>query len=69
VAPEAADALGGHPVVVVEDVAPGPIAGAAQALGGADDVGEEHGGEHPVGWGLGRLHAQTMSMGPSPHTV
>ena len=41
----------GHLVVHVEQLAPAPVAEPSGPLGGADDVGEQHGGQHPAGFG------------------
>ena len=39
---------GHRPVVLVEQVAPAAVADPGGELGRADDVGEQHGGQHPV---------------------
>jgi hypothetical protein len=39
--------------VALQQVAPGAVAERRRSLRGADDVREQHGGEHPVG--LGRV--------------
>src|SRR2546423_484745 len=38
-------------VMLLEEVAPGMVTERCRALGGADDVGKEDGGEHPIGLG------------------
>ena len=50
-APEAAELAADEVVVSLEEVAPAAIPEGGGLLRGADDVGEEDGGEHPVGLG------------------
>ena len=54
----------GNLVVVIQQLAPGPVAHRRRALGGAHDIGEEHGGENSIGV-LGRVQGADLLLGPS----
>ena len=47
-------------MVALEQLAPAPVAELARPLGRADDVGEQHRGEHAVGLGAGRDAGQEL---------